>query len=78
GQARIPGQADQDRFAADYAMLEGGWESLWPTEGLRPHRGAYRFLSQVYASLQPSPGAGEHLWHRLGVKTLALVHRHMD
>lgn len=77
-QARIPGQADQERFAADYAMLEGVWESLWPTEGLRPHRGAYRFLSQVYASLQPSPGEGEHLWHRLGVKTLELVHRHMD
>src|SRR5699024_5250065 len=32
----------------------------------------------VYASLQPPPGPADHLWHRLGAKTLDLVHRHME
>ncbi|PNL18005.1 type I restriction endonuclease subunit R [Micrococcus sp. FDAARGOS_333] len=76
-QARMPGVAEQQAFAVDYAMLEGIWESLWPHHDLRPHRAEYRFVSQVYASLQPSTGHEDHLWHRLGVKTLQLVHDHM-
>lgn len=77
-QARLPRPEDEQDFATNYVMLEGIWEALWPHEDLHAHRSAYRFLSQVYASLQPAPGPADHLWHRLGAKTLDLVHRHMD
>ena len=77
-QARMPRPEDEQKFAGNYVMLEGIWEALWPHEDLRVHRPAYRFLSQVYASLQPAAGPADHLWHRLGAKTLDLVHRHMD
>lgn len=77
-QARMPRPEDEQKFAANYVMLEGIWETLWPHDDLRTHRKTYRFLSQVYASLQPPPGPADHLWHRLGAKTLDLVHRHMD
>ena len=37
----------------------------------------YRWLSQVYISIQPSSGAGALLWHALGAKTIELIHRNI-
>ncbi len=76
-QARMPNKAAEDTFAADFQMLEGIWESLAPHERLQPYRAQYRFLAQVYASIAPTTPAADLLWHRLGQKTLALVHEHM-
>ncbi|MFX0538581.1 type I restriction endonuclease subunit R [Ornithinimicrobium sp. Y1847] len=77
-QARMPRPADEDDFAVNYGVLEGIWEALTPNDELAAHLDEYRFLSQVYASVQPSSGSKDMLWHRLGAKTLELVHRHMD
>lgn len=76
-QARMPDQEAEDDFAANYQMLQGIWEAIAPHEGLSPHKAAYRFISQVYASIQPSRGSDDLLWARLGAKTVGLVHEHM-
>jgi len=77
-QARMPKSSDEDDFAAQYLTLEGIWEAVAPHGRLLPHRSTYRFLAQVYASVQPSGGKDHLLWQRLGAKTLELVHAHMD
>ena len=40
----------------------------------------YRWLSQVYESVQPTSGNGKLLWHALGAKTIELIHQnvHVD
>lgn len=40
----------------------------------------YKWLSQVYQSVQPSSGHGKLIWHLLGAKTIELIHQnvHMD
>ena len=41
------------------------------------HRGDYRWLAQVYESVQPAGTSDALLWQRLGAKTLELVHGHI-
>jgi type I restriction enzyme R subunit len=47
----------------------------------RPDAGAleqdYRWLSQVYVSVQPTSGTGGLLWHALGAKTIELIHQNV-
>ena len=74
---RIPDEASRDRFAARFQMLQGIWEMCSPDTRLEEHRPDYRFLSQVYASVMPTNTSNELLWHRLGAKTLDLVHSHI-
>jgi type I restriction enzyme R subunit len=40
----------------------------------------YRWLTQVYVSVQPTSGTGKLLWHALGAKTIELIHQnvHVD
>lgn len=77
-QARMPDSEAEDDFAANYRMLQGIWEAIAPNDELVADRHMYRFLSQVYASIQPSRGSDGLLWARLGAKTIALVHDHMS
>lgn len=76
-QARMPRREDEDDFAANFRMLEGIWEAIAPNDALYPCRDEYRFLSQVYSSIQPSRGSDDLVWGRLGAKTIELVHDHM-
>lgn len=76
-QARMPKPEDEDDFAANFRMLQGIWEAIAPNDALHPYRPEYRFLGQVYASIQPARGSDDLLWGRLGAKTIALVHEHM-
>lgn len=76
-QKRVPA-SDREDFASEYLMISGIWETVWPDTRLADQRPAYGFLSRVYASLQPPGGKDELLWKRLGAKTLALVHEHMN
>ncbi|WP_009883784.1 HsdR family type I site-specific deoxyribonuclease [Brevibacterium aurantiacum] len=77
-QARMPDQEAEDDFAANFQMLQGIWEAVAPNDELAASRSQYRFLSQVYASIQPSRGSDDLLWGRLGAKTINLVHEHME
>lgn len=76
----LPNDKRRDAFAADFSVLSRVWEALSPDPVLTPYDQDYRWLAQVYESLKPSSGTGRLLWHRLGAKTIELVHEnvHVD
>ena len=76
----LPNNDTRDAFAADFSVLARIWEALSPDPILTPHEKDYRWLVQVYESLRPSTGTGRLLWHRLGAKTIELIHQnvHVD
>jgi type I restriction enzyme R subunit len=47
---------------------------LSPDPVLTQFESDFRWLAQVYESLKPSSGTGRLLWHRLGAKTIELIH----
>ncbi|MGB7961875.1 MAG: hypothetical protein WCF12_02795, partial [Propionicimonas sp.] len=75
---RLVEREARDAFARDFIAVETLWEFLDPHEVLDTHRGDYRWLAQVYEAIKPTKAHNELLWHRLGGKTIALVHGHMD
>lgn len=76
----LPTNDRRDAFAADFSVLARVWEALSPDPVLTPFERDYRWLAQVYESLKPSTGTGRLLWHRLGAKTIELIHEnvHVD
>ena len=76
----LPTNERRDAFASDFSMLNRIWEALSPDPLLSAHEKDYRWLAQVYESLKPSTGMGRLLWHRLGAKTIELIHEnvHVD
>lgn len=76
----LPNNDVRDGFAADYSYLEKLWEALSPDPTLAQYEAEYRWLSQVYVSVQPTTGTGRLIWHSLGAKTIELIHRnvHVD
>lgn len=76
----LPNNDVRDSFATDYSYLAKLWEALSPDPELAPHEADYRWLSQVYVSVQPTTGTGRLIWHSLGTKTIELIHRnvHVD
>lgn len=76
----VPNNETRDAFAADFTILARIWEALSPDPALGPHEKDYRWLAQVYESLKPSTATGRLLWHRLGAKTIELIHEnvHVD
>lgn len=75
---RIPDEASRDAFARDFVAVQTLWEFLDPHEALEPHRDAYHWLAQVYEAVTPTKASNALLWHRLGPKTLSLVHSHIS
>jgi type I restriction enzyme R subunit len=73
----VPNNESRDAFAADFSMLSRIWEALSPDPALTPHEKDYRWLSHIYESLKPSTGTGRLLWHRLGAKTIELIHQNV-
>jgi type I restriction enzyme R subunit len=76
-QERIPLGDAREAFAADFLRVQGMWEFLDPSPVTTAHRGDYRWLAQVYESVQPTGTSDALLWQRLGAKTLELVHGHI-
>jgi type I restriction enzyme R subunit len=76
----IPNNDLRDAFAADFSVLARIWEALSPDPVLTQYETDYRWLAPVYESLKPSSGTGRLLWHRLGAKTIELIHEnvHVD
>lgn len=76
----LPTNDKRDEFAADYGVLSKLWEAISPDAMLLQYETDYRWLSQVYVSVQPTGGHGKLLWHALGAKTLELIHHnvHVD
>lgn len=73
----VPNNAARDAFAADFSVLSRIWEALSPDPVLTPHEKDFRWLGQIYESLKPSTGTGRLLWHRLGAKTIELIHENV-
>ncbi|MFN4324662.1 MAG: type I restriction endonuclease subunit R [Azonexus sp.] len=76
----LPNNEVRDNFAAEYSVLNKIWEALSPDTVLGPFKKDYKWLSQVYQSVQPSSGHGKLIWHSLGAKTIELIHQnvHVD
>jgi type I restriction enzyme R subunit len=76
----LPNNEVRDNFAAEYSALNKIWEALSPDTVLGPYELDYKWLSQVYQSVQPSSGHGKLIWHSLGAKTIELIHQnvHVD
>lgn len=76
----LPNNEVRDNFAAEYSVLGKIWEALSPDTVLGPFEKDYKWLSQVYQSVQPSSGHGKLIWHSLGAKTIELIHQnvHVD
>jgi type I restriction enzyme R subunit len=73
----LPGNEERDEFAADYSVLERHWEALSPDPVLAPYVADYKWLTEVYESVQPPNGEGKLLWHALGAKTVELIHENI-
>ncbi|TAM43600.1 MAG: HsdR family type I site-specific deoxyribonuclease [Gammaproteobacteria bacterium] len=76
----LPNNTVRDNFAAEYSLLGKLWEAISPDSILGQYEKDYRWLSQVYQSVQPSSGHGKLVWHSLGAKTIELIHQnvHVD
>jgi len=76
-QERIPPGESRAAFAREFLQMHGLWEFLDPSPVTNAHRADYKWLAQVYESVQPAGTSDALLWHRLGAKTLELVHGHI-
>jgi type I restriction enzyme R subunit len=76
----LPNNDARDAFGAEYSVLNKIWEALSPDPALALFEKDYKWLSQVYQSVQPSSGQGKLIWHSLGAKTVELIHQnvHVD
>lgn len=73
----LPNNDVRDAFAADFSVLAKIWEGLSPDPFLNRFELDYRWLSQVYVSVQPTTGTGRLIWHALGQKTIELIHKNV-
>lgn len=73
----LPDNERRDAFAADQGVLSRLWEALSPDPFLKQHESDYRWLTEVYVSVQPPSGHGKLLWQSLGAKTIELIHQNV-
>jgi len=73
----LPNNDVRDTFAAEFSVLGKLWEAISPDPMLLAFETDYRWLSQVYASVQPTSGTGRLIWHALGAKTIELIHQNV-
>ncbi|OAI02236.1 DEAD/DEAH box helicase [Methylomonas methanica] len=76
----LPNNEVRDNFGGEYSLLGKLWEAISPDTFLGQYEKDYKWLSQVYQSVQPSSGHGKLIWHSLGAKTIELIHQnvHVD
>ncbi len=73
----LPNNDVRDRFAADVSYLARLWEAISPDPMLGGYEADYRWTVQVYKSVKPVSTTGQLLWHRLGAKTIELIHENV-
>ena len=74
---RLADTDDRDAFAADFTAVTALYEFLNPHEATEARKDEYKWLAQIYEAIKPTGVSNALLWHRLGAKTLALVHGHI-
>ena len=75
---RIKKPADRDGYAKDFTALSTLYEFLHPHEVTVASSEDYTWLAKMYEASRPSKPSNALLWHRLGPKTIAMVHGHMS
>lgn len=65
-------------YARDFTAVQALWGFLEPHEALHAHAADYKWLAQVYEAIKPTKVFDALRWHRLGAKSLTLVHGHMS
>jgi type I restriction enzyme R subunit len=73
----LPNNETRDNFGAEFSLLHKLWEAISPDPVLGLFEKDYKWLSQVYNSVQPSSGHGKLIWHSLGTKTIELIHQNV-
>ena len=73
----LPNNDVRDRFAGDVSYLARLWEAISPDPMLGGYETDYRWTVQVYESVKPVSSTGQLLWHRLGAKTIELIHENI-
>ena len=73
----LPNNDVRDAFATEFSLLGRLWEALSPDPELLKFENDYRWLAQVYASVQPTSGTGRLIWHVFGAKTIELIHKNV-
>ena len=53
------------------------WEAISPDPVLSKYETDYRWIIQVYQSVKPVSDIGRLHWHRLGAKTIELIHQNV-
>jgi len=74
----LPSNKERDSFGGDYSYLNKHWEAVSPDPILKKYYKDYKWLTQVYQSIQPPSGNGKLIWHALGAKTLELIHKNIE
>ncbi|MFG1690564.1 type I restriction endonuclease subunit R [Gemmatimonadota bacterium] len=73
----LPNNQVRDAFAAECSYLMRLWEAISPDPILSKYEVDYRWIVQVYESVKPVSTTGRLLWHRLGAKTIELIHENV-
>lgn len=74
----IPTNAEKDKFAADYQILNRAWNAVSPDPMLQAIQVDYAWLTKVYESVKPTNGSGGLIWAALGAKTMEIVNTNLD
>ena len=74
----LPTNAEKDKFAADYQVLNRAWNAVSPDPMLSPIQVDYVWLTKVFESVKPTNGGGGLIWAALGPKTMEIVNSNMD
>ena len=74
---RIKNTEARDAYAKDFTALATLYEFLHPHEVTEASADDYKWLAQIYEASRPAKPSNALLWHRLGPKTIAMVHGHM-
>lgn len=73
----IPTNAEKDKFAADYQVLNRAWNAVSPDPMLKDIQADYVWLTKVYESVKPANGGGGLIWAALGAKTMEIVNTNL-
>lgn len=76
-QTALGSEEAKDAFGFAYSVVAQLWETLSPDPILGSFEADYRWLTDVYSSVQPPDTAGRLVWHALGAKTLELINQHV-
>ena len=74
----LPNNEVRDRFARDCSFLARLWEAISPDPILSEFETDYLWITKVYESVKPTSGNGRLIWHRLGAKTIELIHQNVS